>query len=179
MTSKTIAIHSTGDGFRDATMETEQMAGDLTAEEGLQLCLITEEMLSLFRSVTGTVNNAEFWLENEDKKFTFHLSTRQKLGNIQRSELIESTTSGTNDAARGGFLGKLREVFVQAMSVGKDIDMYYNSDGYTSQAADLTDSVISSPKWDKYERSVLLSLSDNVSVSIKGGSVELTVIKQF
>ncbi|MDO5133698.1 MAG: hypothetical protein Q4D81_12080 [Eubacteriales bacterium] len=177
MKSKLIAIRSTGEGFRDAHLETEEMGATLPEEQKLHLCLITEEMLSLFNSVTGTVDNAEFWLEEENGLFTFHLSATQKLGNIQRDELIQSTTSGTNEASKG-FLGKLKEMFIQAMSVGKDIDLYYSSEGY-SQAADLTDAVISSPKWDKFERSVLLSLTDEVRISIKGGKVDLIAIKQF
>ncbi len=177
MKSKTISIHSSGNGFIDANQETEQMTAGLPAEQGLQLCLITEEMISLFRSITGEVDNAEFWLENEEGKFTFHLNVHQKLGNIQYNQLIQSTTSKENEAAKG-FLGKLREVFVQALSVGKDIDMYYNSSDY-SRSADLTDDVISTPKWDEFERSVLLSLADNVSVSICKGIVDLTVTKQL
>lgn len=146
MKSKLIAIRSTGEGFRDAHLETEEMGANLPEEQKLHLCLITEEMLSLFNSVTGTVDNADFWLEEENGLYSFHLSANQKLGNIQRDELIQSTTSGTNEASKD-FLGKLKEMFIQAMSVGKDIDLYYTSEGY-SQAADLTDAVISSPKWD-------------------------------
>ncbi len=70
-------------------------------------------------------------------------------------------------------------MFIQAMSVGKDIDMYYSSDAYSSQAADLSDAVMSAPKWDRFERSVLLSITDNVKISIKGGMVDLTASVQF
>ena len=178
MKSKTIAIHSSGNGFRDAHLETEQMTAGLPEEQGLRLCLITEEMISLFQSVTGEVSNAEFWLENEDNQFTFHLTAHQKLGNVQRGELIQSSSSGENEASKG-FLGKLKEMLIQAMSVGKDIDLYYSSESYSSQAADLSDAVISTPKWDKFERSVLLAITDNVKISIKGGIVDLTAVKQF
>ena len=105
MKSKLIAIRSTGEGFRDAHLETEEMGANLPEEQKLHLCLITEEMLSLFNSVTGTVDNADFWLEEENGLYSFHLSANQKLGNIQRDELIQSTTSGTNEASKG-FLGK-------------------------------------------------------------------------
>ena len=172
-----IAIRSTGEGFRDAHLETEEMGANLPEEQKLHLCLITEEMLSLFNSVTGTVDNADFWLEEENGLYSFHLSANQKLGNIQRDELIQSTTSKTNEAAKG-FLGKLREAFVQALSVGNDIDVYYNSSDY-SRSVDITDDVVSTPKWDKFERSVLLSLTDNVSISIRGGIVDLVAVKQF
>ena len=176
--SKIIAIHSTGDGFRDAHLETEAIAAGLPEEEAMQLCLITEEMLSMFNSVTGEVSNAEFWIEKEGSLYTFHLAARQKLGNVQRSELVQSTTSGKNDASKG-FLGTLKEFFIQAMSVGRDIDQYYSSSSYSSQAADLSDEVISSPKWDQFERSVLLSITDNVRINIHGGVVELIAAKQF
>lgn len=178
MKSKTIAIHSTGDGFRDASLETQEMAAGLPEEQEVQLCLITEEMISMFNSITGSVSNAEFWIENEDGLYTFHLSAHQKLGNLQREELIQSTTSGKNEAAPRGFLGTLKEIFLQAMSVGRDIDQYYSSASYSSMA-DLSDEVMASPKWDKYERSVLLSITDNVKISIKGGTVELIATKKI
>ena len=129
MKSKIISIHSSGNGFIDANQETEALTAGLPEDQRLQLCLITEEMISLFRSVTGEVDGAEFWLEDEEGKFTFHLTAHQKLGNMQRKQLIQSTTSKTNEAAKG-FLGKLREAFVQALSVGNDIDMYYSSSDY-------------------------------------------------
>ena len=178
MKSKIIAIHSTGDGFRDASLETQRMADGLPEDQSLQMCLITEEMLSMFNSITGSVNNAEFRIESEDGLYTFYLSVHQKLGNVQRDELIQSSTSGKNEAARG-FLGTLKEIFLQAMSVGRDIDQYYSSSSYSSQAADLSDDIISSPKWDQFERSVLLSITDNVKISVKGGTVELIATKQF
>ncbi len=178
MTSNIITIHSSGEGFRDASLETERMGAALPEEQRMQLCLITEEMLSLFNSITGDVSNAEFRIESDHRLFTLYLSVRQKLGNVQRGELIQSTTSGKNEASKG-FLGTLKEMIVQAMSVGKDIDLYYSSESYSSQAADLTDAVISTPKWDKFERSVLLAITDNVKIRIKSGMVDLVATKQF
>ncbi|MBQ7182484.1 MAG: hypothetical protein IJR97_00730, partial [Clostridia bacterium] len=93
------------------------------------------------------------------------------------SELIASSTSGRNDLAKG-FLGTLREVFINAMSVGRDIDKYYSGSSY-SREADLSDEIISTPQWDKFERSVLLALADNVTVGIKGGLVHLAITKAF
>lgn len=179
MKSKTIAVHNSGQGFLDAQQETKEFAAQtgLSPKNGLHLCLITEEMLSLLYTVAGQMN-AEFWLENKDTEYELHLTAKQKLGNTQRSELIGSSTSGKNEAAKG-FLGALREMFVSAMSVSGDIDKYYSSEGYRSLSTDISDEIIAMPKWDKYERSVLLSLSDNVKVGIKGGVVDLTVLKKY
>ena len=178
MKSINVAIHSTGDGFRDASLETQRIAAGLPEEQVMQLCLITEEMISLFNSITGHVDNAEFRIESEDGLYTFFLSVHQKLGNVQREQLIQSTSTGRNEAHKG-FLGTLKEIFVQAMSVGRDIDQYYNGNSYSSQAADLSDEVISSQDWDQYERSVLLSITDEVKISIHGGIVELIASKKF
>ena len=176
MNSKTIALHNSGQGFIDAQKETREFAAQagLSPKQGTHLCLITEEMLSLMNSVAGTLN-AEFWLENEGTECRLHLTAKQKLGNTQRNDLIESSSSKKNEAAKG-FLGKLREVFVSALSVSGDIEKYYGSEGYSS---DISDEIIAMPNWDKYERSVLLALSDNVKVSIRGGVVDLTVLKKF
>ena len=46
MKSKTIAIHSSGNGFIDANQETEALTAGLPEDQRLQLCLITEEMIS-------------------------------------------------------------------------------------------------------------------------------------
>ena len=178
MKSINVAIHSTGDGFRDANLETQRIAAGLPEEQVLQLCLITEEMISLFNSITGHVDNAEFRIESEDGLYTFYLSVHQKLGNVQREKLIQSTTTGKNEAHKG-FLGTLKEIFIQAMSVGRDIDQYYNGNSYSSQAADLSDEIISSHKWDQFERSVLLSITDEVKINIHGGVVELVACKKF
>ena len=177
MTSQTIVIHSTGDGFRDAHNETLNMAAGLPEDQALCLCLITEEMLSLFNSITGHLDNADFFIEKEGNLFTLHLSARQKLGNVDRGQLISSSYTGTNAAAKG-FLGTLREVFISAMTVGRDIDKYYSGSSY-SREADLSDEIISTPQWDKFERSVLLALADNVTVSIKGGVADLIITKAF
>ena len=178
MKSINIAIRSTGDGFRDANLETQRIAEGLPEEQALQLCMITEEMLSMFNSITGHVDNADFRIESEDGQYTFYLSVRQKLGNVQRDELIQSSSSGKNEAHKG-FLGTLKEFFIQAMSVGRDIDQYYSGNSYSSQAADLSDEIMSTPKWDQFERSVLLSLADDVKISIHGGVVELIATKKF
>ena len=178
MKSSNILIHNSGKGFEDAQRETERVAHEVLSDKEIrQLCLVTEEMLSLVRSITGDLN-AEFWLENEGKCFTLHLQSNQTLGNTQRNELIASSSSGQNEAAKG-FLGKLREIYEAALSVGADVDRFYDDSGNSSSMADLSDAVIAKPKWDKLERSVLLSLVDDVKIGIRRHLVELTVTKDF
>ena len=55
MRSDIIQIDNRGGGFEDAVNETRKAAeySDIDAKQSVQLQLITEEMLSLARSVTG------------------------------------------------------------------------------------------------------------------------------
>lgn len=64
------------------------------------------------------------------------------------------------------------------MSIQRDINNYYSASGVSS-SADLSDEIIQKEKWDEYERSILLSVADNVSISIRGGFVEMVISKKF
>ena len=164
--------------LRGVFKETERAAeiAGLIGREKLQLLLLAEETISMLRSITGEIN-ACFWIVWEGKDFQIHLNARQKLGNEQRGQLIRSSTSQTNDAAKT-FLGKLRDAFEQAMSIQRDISNYYSASG-VSRSADPSDEIIQKEKWDEYERSILLSVADNVCISIRGGFVEMVISKKF
>lgn len=178
MKSSIIVVRNNGEGFDGAQRETIRIAQEVLDEgETRKLCLITEEMLSLVRSVTDDLN-AEFWLENDNRSFTMHLQSRQNLGNTQRNELIQSSSTGQNEASKG-FLGKLRDIYETALSVGADVNRFYEEAEDNSSMADLSDAVMAAPKWDKLERSVLLSLVDDVKIGIRRHMVELTVSKDF
>ena len=64
------------------------------------------------------------------------------------------------------------------MSIQRDISNYYSASG-VSGSADPSDEIIQKEKWDEYERSILLSVADNVSISIRGGFVEMVISKKF
>jgi hypothetical protein len=175
MRSDIIQIDNRGNGFEAAVNETKKAAeySNVDAKQSLQLQLITEEMLSLARSVTGEMQ-ASFWLENEGSKFVMHMSTQTVMDKEKRYLLISSATSRKNEAARG-FLGKLRDVFEEAMA--SDAEKEYS---------DLPDELLSDlsgpfddPEWDRYERSVLRTIADDIKISIKGGLVEMTVTKDL
>ncbi|MBR6498532.1 MAG: hypothetical protein IKT23_02450 [Clostridia bacterium] len=175
MRSDIIQIDNRGGGFEDAVNETRKAAeySDIDAKQSVQLQLITEEMLSLARSVTGEMQ-ASFWLEGENGKFVMHMSTKTVMDREKRYLLISSATSRKNEAAKG-FLGKLRDKFEEAMA--SDAEREY-SDLPAELRADLS-GPLADPEWDGYERSVLRRLADDIKISIKGGLVEMTVTKDF
>lgn len=176
MKSDIIHIDNQGVGFEAALAQTEKVAQfrGLGEKETLRLRICAEEMLGLARSVTGEMK-ADFWLENEGKEFDLHMSTKTVMDKEKRYHLLSSASSRKNEAAKS-FLGKLRDAFEEAMLS----DVNYSAD-------ELPDSVIKDicyyhpedPEWDGYEQSILRRLADEIKISIRGGTVEMTVTKRF
>ena len=178
MKSHVIQVSNQDADIQNAFEEANRAAdlAGLDQKQRQHLRLLTEETMSLLRSVAGELH-ASFWLVWEDKAFELHLSANQRLGNVQRSQLINSTTSKSNEAAKT-FLGKLRDMFEQALSVQTDVSNYYSAFG-ASTSTDISDEIIASEKWDEYERSILLTVADKVAIGIKGGVVDMVISKKF
>ena len=177
MKSDVITIDNQGNGFMEAVEQTKafsEQCGELSPKNALRLQLITEEMLSLARSVTGEMR-ASFWIEGEGTRFTLTMTTKTVMDKEKRGLLIRSATSRKNEAAKG-FLGKLRDVFEQAMASepkrsGEEVpyELRY----------DVTNDSYGNAEWDGYERSILRRLADEVKIGIRGSMVEMTVSKCF
>lgn len=146
----------------------------LDQDESLDLQLLTEEMLSLVRSITGEVE-ASFWIESQGKAFELHVSTETVMDKEKRRELIDSSTSRKNEA-NTGFLGRLRNAFEEALTADADQpDRYMTEDEIT----DLPHGILGKPDWDGYERSILQTVADEVKIGIRGGKVDVTICKRF
>ena len=176
MKSDVIVIDSKGHGFGEAIAQTEKTAKfvGLDKSESLDLQLLTEEMLSLVRSVTGEMK-ASFWIESEGKAFQLHMTTETVMDKEKRGLLIMSATSMRNEAAKG-FLGKLRDVFEQAMA--SESNRAGEAVPYELRG-DVANTLYETEEWDGYERSILRRLADNVKISIRGRTVEMTVCKRL
>lgn len=175
MKSDVIMIINDGTGFEKAVNETKKIAEyqQLDKKGTLHLQLMTEEMLSLARSVTGEMQ-ASFWLEADDGQYTLHMSTKTLMDKEKRQQLIASSTSRKNEAANS-FLGFLRNAFEEAMAVehNSSDDIPYDV------MSDLPMHLVHDNDWDGYERSVLRKVADDVKISIRGGVVDMTVSKDF
>jgi len=176
MKSNVVMIDNAGNGFENAVTETRKVAEyeQLTGKNVLHLELITEEMLSLVRSVTGEMQ-ASFWIEAEGRQFDLHLTTKTVMDKEKRYLLISSASSRKNEAART-FLGYLRNAFEEAMTAEVD---HPSNDIPMDVLNDLPNHPIEDPEWDGYERSVLRNIADNVKIAIRGGVVDMTVNKVF
>ncbi len=178
MRSDVIKIDNVGNGFEKAMAETKKAAAyrRLSGRDALHLELMTEEMLSLVRSVTGEMQ-ASFWIETEGAHYDLHLTTKTVMDKEKRYQLLSSASSRKNEAAKT-FLGYLRNAFEEAMAAEVD---HSSNDLPEEIMKDLANHPIEAddPEWDGYERSVLRKVADNVKIAIRGGVVDMTVSKQF
>lgn len=177
MKSNMINIDNQGNGFGNAIEEARKVADyeALGHKDSLHLQLCAEEMLSLVRSVTGELK-ASFWIESEGRTFFLHVSTKAVLDSEKRAQLLASSTSGRNEAAKS-FLGRLRDLFEQALAAAPD----HSSDLPDDVLDDLANHTIecTDPEWDEYEQSTLKKLANTIKIGIRGGAVDMTVMTSF
>ncbi|MBR6088740.1 MAG: hypothetical protein IKP86_02325 [Anaerolineaceae bacterium] len=176
MKSDIIRITNDGTGFEKAVNETLRI-GDyeqLSDKDSLHLELITEEMLSMVRILTGETD-AVFWIEAENGQFDLHLNTEAVMDKKKRAMLISTSSSNKNEAANS-FLGYLRDMFEKAMAQEIDKSDHPVSDQTMN---DIPIQFADHQEWDGYEQSVLRNLADDIRISIRGKVVDMTVKKSF
>ena len=176
MKSDVIRIDNQENGFDQALDEAGRVAAyaGLDGKETIQLSLLTHEMLSLARCITGEMQ-ADFWIEKKGKQYDLHMDTETVMDAEKREMLLSASSSRQNDAAKG-LLGWLRDKVEQAMVAQVD---HSEEDVPYELMADVGNRVFEVPEWDGYERSVLMKLADNVSIGIRGDKVDIVVTKCF
>ena len=155
--SDRIDIDNRGHHFTDALQESEkisQLAG-MSRRNAIRLRLITEEMLNMMRGITGQCK-ASFRILCDGEKFELFLSTRARLDEKKRSRLMASKTGDPTS-----FQDKLRGMLEKALSTDSDSEF----------------DVLAEPG--SFEQSMLYRLADSIRIDVYGGSVFLTVIKDF
>ena len=170
----------------------------LKMKDALHLRLLTEEMMGLMRSITGE-REGIFWIEDEDGEYRLHLQVRTLLNSEEREQLLAVSSSGKNESAKG-IMGRIRDFF----DWGSDEDLAAYSgpllmpDMYEHSSAPMMDwewtmsryeSELSTrmaqddqaarEAWDELEKSVVKNVADDVLVSIRGGVVEMTILKKL
>ena len=139
---------------------------------------------------------ADFWIEEKDGTFSLHLHTITIMNSEMRSQLLSSTTSGKNVAAKG-ILGKLRDLLERTMEPADgSLTNYYPSGWvYTTDPTAMSATTMDvwsfnqyresikkeeeQEKWDELEKSISGKLADEVKISIMGDIVDVTIYKKF
>ncbi len=189
MKSDIIRIDNQGSGFSEAMSQTVRTAeyNRLSPKDSTHLQIMTEELLSLIRSITGSMK-ADFWIENDARYYELHLTTRTEMTQEKRAWLLQSATSGKNEAA-SSFLGMLRNFLEQAAApsaehLGNDIpddvlNKLLSHEVLPEDTFRNLENAVDTSSWDEYEKSILHHVSDNVLISIRGSLVDITVVKNF
>lgn len=200
MKTEKILLKNDTEGMETALKAVEELSAEnhLSEKERIHLRLLCEEMLGISRVLTGEPE-CYFWIVEDNPTFELHLSVHADMDEQQKEELIKVSSSGQNYATRG-IGGKLRELFLNAMtgaggmtylvtdydSVTVRFGMYGMKDTdremwslleykneIRAKRAQMQEA------WDELEKSIVAKLSDDVRVSIIGNDVEMVIIKTF
>ena len=201
MKSEIITVTSQGEGMSAALSMTEKLGAEsgLDSKPVLHLRLLAEELFGMLRSITGELA-AEYWVEEEDKRFELHMkSKREDLTLEMREQFLSASSSGKNEAAKG-FMGKIRDMIGILLTpqendfsglslglMGMGSPGGYRAGNYEwnlrSYIEGIEDKVgedgEAAEAWDELEKSIVAKIADDVKVGILGSEVELTVFKAF
>ena len=195
MNTQEFTLTSQGLGMNEALDATEKLGkeGGLNEKNLMQLRLLAEELFGMLKSITGN-QEAVYHAEQEGGTYRLVLNADVHMTQDVRENLLSVASSGTNEAAKG-FMGSLKEMIAKAllpddtqlsmlslgvMSMGSPGGLRTGTGSYDwslkkfRSEAEEHDEV-----WDKLEKSIVASIADDVTVSIEGQSVRITIVKAF
>ena len=200
MKTDVIVVSSKGSRMETALAQVDKVAAykGLKGKNALHLRLLTEEMMGMMRSITGETDG-KFWIEDADGVYQLHLQVVTRMDSQKRNQLLAASSTGKNDSAKG-LMGRLRDFFDR----GADEDiasftsplllpgMYGESSTPTldwewsmmeyedalSYRVKQNDSA-AKEAWDELEKSVVARVADDVRISIRGRTVEMTILKKM
>ena len=193
-------VSSKGARMEEALKEVDKVAGykGLSHKSALHLRLLTEEMMGLMRSITGETEGC-FWIEDQDNVYELHLQTTTRMTSLKREKLLSAATSGKNESAKG-FMGHIRDFFDRGAdediaAYGSPLLMAGAFEKSSTPALDWEWSMTryedelrpsiqrqdaaALAAWDELEKSVVARVADDVKVSIKGRTAEVTIVKKI
>ena len=198
MKTDVITVSAKGKRMETALEQVEKVAAykGLSPKNTLHLRLLTEEMMSMMRSITGEPEG-EFWIEDNDGEFALHLRVASRMNLEKRAQLLSVSASGKNEAARG-LMGRIREFFDWGCDEEYDgLSMPLMPDAFEHSSSPILDwewsmrryeNAVSAKMgqdsaareaWDELEKSVVKHVADDVKVFIRGGFVEMTILKKM
>ncbi|MBR0133150.1 MAG: hypothetical protein IJM14_08760 [Lachnospiraceae bacterium] len=192
-------VSGNGHGVREAVTATEELgkSAGLGRKESLRLRLLAEELLGMVQSITGNLE-AKYRAEQDGNDYRLMLYGSVDLTKEMRKTLLSVSSTGKNEAARS-FMGKLRDMITASllpredgasafsmglMSLGSPTG-YATGENLNWSLSKYSDGVRNTTgesakeAWDELEKSITASIADDVSISIKGTNVMVTVTKKF
>ena len=190
MVSNKVYVNNKGIGRDQALSEVERMTDylNLSYKSKMHIRLLTEEMLGMVSELGGDFN-AEFWAEHEGGVCRLCLEADVvKMSTEKRDALIGVSTSGKNAAEKGaakGIRGKLKDLVKTYWLSGADrsekaddSSMHWSLSDYKGDIERQKDSG-KAEEWDELEKSIVAKIADDVSVGVKGDTVEFIITKSI
>ena len=194
-----ITVYSRGAGMEEALAATEQFgaASGLDRKNNLRLRLLGEELFGTMRGIVGDVR-AQYWVQQEDGSFEIHLQSDVLMTPEMRTELLSLATRSEKESK--SFLGKLLSMIgsvlipsdeaasmlsVSFMSMGSPGGYRVGSDAfvwtlsYYKQGVESLKNGEGEEAWDELEKSIVVSIADDIAVRVRGTKVDIVIYKKF
>ena len=196
--SREFQLTSTGDDAVEVLSEAVEFGNliNLGRKDSLMLRLLTEETMSMLRTLTGEVK-CELTFVEENGVISINLETDTIMDANKRSELLAASKSGKNSFSKG-IMGKVREAFEVAFTLpaGVDISNYCTPSmmmgvPYECESEQVMDTLywslstyrknleekdVPAEQWDELEKSIVSNIAEDVQVGIRGEQVVMAVI---
>lgn len=201
MKTEIIKVSGKGLGINEAIAATVSAGEEcgLTKKENLRLRLIAEEIFGMASGIIGEIEGF-YYVCAKDKSFEVHLNADVDLSKESKKKLLELSTTGTNSGVKS-FMSKIRDMIGTAllpkedgpstlslglMSMGSPASARAGSTAniYNWSLSDYRAAVKNAGEegieaWDELEKSIVANIADEITVSVLGYKVELTVFKKF
>lgn len=199
MKSAVITVTSSGQGIIEALSMTERFGTECNIDKKsvLHLRLLAEELFGMLRSIAGNVE-ASYWLDANGNSFELHMNSDVEMSLEMRDKFLAASSSGKNEAAKS-FMGKIRDMIAEMLYQAQDANPYpmYDTTYLYPMDDPFGDYVWSmhyyieelqrkaetakeaAEAWDELEKSIVVSIADDIKVKIKGKNVEIILYKAF
>lgn len=182
-------IRITESSMADALAQIELLEGLNPKNKG-SLRLLTEEMFSLCRELLGE-DTLIFELRHNETRYELCVKCKTQVDEGARREFLSLSSSGRNNANKGvpGMLGAVLEAFsLDGEPALCDAAWNYGIQSMTgdysclwtlSQYMNYAPGEAARAAWDGMEKSIIANFADEVTIGVRKGWVEMTVIKTF
>ena len=189
-------IYTEKNGIENILSETERL-GDfckLSPSAKGKLRLLAEEMLGLTVRLFDELSY-EFFIENEEKRFTLNLSVRTIVSSSQKEKMLSLSSRNENKATKG-FFGRISGIFESLlMDTGEYVQIaspydlgimplysgmgsmttYFSLSSYQSEMS----KTAKKEDWDDLEKSIIAALAKDMVIGVKNKNVEMIAVIDF
>ena len=200
-TSRELHLISNGEDMEEVLSEagvfSEQL--QLGKKDALRVRLLTEETISMIKTLTGEMELSLSFIGKEDKCI-IRLETDTRMDALKRDQILSLSSSGKNASAKG-IMGKVRDVFEAVFTMpagdvwveycpgalaagvpgnlhaGQMMDvLYWSLSSYREHTRDSVDDPDHQEKWDALERSIVSNIAEDVQVGVRGRHVVMSIV---